>query len=200
MKWYKQEQQYGLYLDPSQFLIHFVYLFSLSVSENLFFQFGLFLFLHISCRLQSISHDADTDSEFFFQERSFNEAPFQDVSFQYLNFSQVGKAIIVSSFCKLIITFMVIWDFSDLDHAWLINIFVLTSNTEAIYALCRTSLRCRPRTLNNSTSTVSASSTTTSTFFHQYVLLLVVTSHFIKYLFQKVVNHLWDPTYPTYIF
>lgn len=41
-------------------------------------------------------------------------------------------ALIISSFGKILLILMVIWDYDELEYPWLINIVVLTSNLEAI--------------------------------------------------------------------
>ena len=49
-----------------------------------------------------------------------------------MKYNYVTMAIILSSFGKLIIVLMVIWDYNDMEYAWWANVFVLTSNAEAI--------------------------------------------------------------------
>ncbi|CAG8677944.1 9278_t:CDS:2 [Gigaspora rosea] len=41
-------------------------------------------------------------------------------------------ALIISSFGKILIISMVIWDYDQLEFSWLINVVVLTSNIEAL--------------------------------------------------------------------
>jgi hypothetical protein len=41
-------------------------------------------------------------------------------------------ALVISSFPKLLLILMVIWDYSDMEYSWLIHILVLTSNVEAL--------------------------------------------------------------------
>ena len=41
-------------------------------------------------------------------------------------------ALIISSFGKILLILMVIWDYNELEYSWLINIVVLTSNVEAL--------------------------------------------------------------------
>jgi hypothetical protein len=41
-------------------------------------------------------------------------------------------ALIISSFGKMLLIFMVIWDYKQLEYSWLVSIIVLASNTEAL--------------------------------------------------------------------
>lgn len=42
-------------------------------------------------------------------------------------------ALILSSFAKLLLILMIIWDYMyELQYSWLVNILVLTSNAEAL--------------------------------------------------------------------
>lgn len=42
-------------------------------------------------------------------------------------------ALVLSSFAKLLLILMIIWDYVyELEYTWLVNIFVLTSNAEAL--------------------------------------------------------------------
>jgi hypothetical protein len=41
-------------------------------------------------------------------------------------------ALIVSSFGKMLLILMVIWDYKQLEYSWLVSIIVLTSNIEAL--------------------------------------------------------------------
>ena len=185
MKWYKQEQDFGLYLDSGHFLVHFLYLFGMSVFENLIFQLTLFFLLRFSQWLLVRPSAAISTPHKAAQALNGGslEIGSPTVGFEHIYFHTIGKAIIVSSFCKLIITFMVIWDFSDLDNAWLINIFVLTSNTEAIYALCHVKSR-RPLLSQD----------------YRFILCLVLCSHLCKYMAQILIHYFVDSTYPIYIF
>ncbi|EPZ31959.1 hypothetical protein O9G_001969 [Rozella allomycis CSF55] len=53
--------------------------------------------------------------------------PLSGVLYNYISIS-----LIISSFFKLIVLLMVIWDYNSLDYFALINVFVLTSNAEAL--------------------------------------------------------------------
>lgn len=41
-------------------------------------------------------------------------------------------ALIISSFGKMLLILMVIWDYKQLEYSWLVGIIVLASNTEAL--------------------------------------------------------------------
>jgi len=49
-----------------------------------------------------------------------------------MKYNYVSMALILSSFGKLIIILMVIWDYNDMEYSWGVNVFVLTSNAEAL--------------------------------------------------------------------
>lgn len=44
----------------------------------------------------------------------------------------VSMALIISSFGKMLLILMVIWDYKQLEYSWLVSIIVLASNTEAL--------------------------------------------------------------------
>lgn len=47
-------------------------------------------------------------------------------------YNYVSMALIISSFGKMLLILMVIWDYKQLEYSWLVNIIVLASNTEAL--------------------------------------------------------------------
>lgn len=46
-------------------------------------------------------------------------------------------ALIVSSFGKMLLILMVIWDYKQLEYSWLVSIIVLTSNIEALSGITK---------------------------------------------------------------
>ncbi|KAI8050173.1 Arv1-like family-domain-containing protein [Gilbertella persicaria] len=50
----------------------------------------------------------------------------------YYQHNYVSMALIISSFGKMLLILMVIWDYKQLEYSWLVNIIVLASNTEAM--------------------------------------------------------------------
>ncbi|CAG8782928.1 3682_t:CDS:2, partial [Acaulospora morrowiae] len=50
-------------------------------------------------------------------------------------YNYITMALIISSFGKILLILMVIWDYNELEYSWLINIVVLTSNLEALAVL-----------------------------------------------------------------
>lgn len=44
----------------------------------------------------------------------------------------VSMALIISSFGKMLLILMVIWDYKQLEYSWLVSIIVLASNVEAL--------------------------------------------------------------------
>ncbi|KAI7899425.1 Arv1-like family-domain-containing protein [Cokeromyces recurvatus] len=49
-----------------------------------------------------------------------------------VKYNYVSMALIISSFGKMLLIFMVIWDYRQLEYSWLVSIIVLASNTEAL--------------------------------------------------------------------
>ncbi|RKO94546.1 Arv1-like family-domain-containing protein [Blyttiomyces helicus] len=47
-------------------------------------------------------------------------------------YHRISSAVVVSSFGKLLLIVMVIWDYNELQYSWLISILVMTSNAEAL--------------------------------------------------------------------
>ncbi|CAO3665601.1 unnamed protein product [Umbelopsis vinacea] len=51
---------------------------------------------------------------------------------QRIRHNYIAMALIVSSFGKMLLILMVIWDYKQLEYSWLVSIIVLTSNIEAL--------------------------------------------------------------------
>jgi len=49
-----------------------------------------------------------------------------------VKYNYISMALIISSFGKMLLILMVIWDYKELEYGWLISIVVLTSNVEAL--------------------------------------------------------------------
>lgn len=52
--------------------------------------------------------------------------------FSFNELERISLGIVLSSFGKLLLIAMAIWNFSDLEHSWLINVIVLASNSVAL--------------------------------------------------------------------
>ncbi|OAD81075.1 hypothetical protein PHYBLDRAFT_17818 [Phycomyces blakesleeanus NRRL 1555(-)] len=50
----------------------------------------------------------------------------------FLDYNYVAMALIISSFGKMLLILMVIWDYKQLEYSWLVSIIVLVSNVEAL--------------------------------------------------------------------
>lgn len=50
----------------------------------------------------------------------------------YFRYNYVSMALIISSFGKMLLILMVIWDYKQLEYSWLVSTIVLASNTEAL--------------------------------------------------------------------
>lgn len=50
-----------------------------------------------------------------------------------LKYNYITTTLIISSFGKMLLILMVIWDYTELEHSWhLVNFIVFTSNVEAL--------------------------------------------------------------------
>lgn len=49
-----------------------------------------------------------------------------------VKYNYVSMALIISSFGKMLLILMVIWDYKQLEYSWLVGVIVLASNTEAL--------------------------------------------------------------------
>jgi len=50
-----------------------------------------------------------------------------------VKYNYISMALILSSFAKLLLILMIIWDYMyEMEYAWLVHILVLTSNAEAL--------------------------------------------------------------------
>ena len=49
-----------------------------------------------------------------------------------VRYNYVSMALIISSFGKMLLILMVIWDYKQLEYSWLVGVIVLASNTEAL--------------------------------------------------------------------
>ncbi|KAG2218699.1 hypothetical protein INT45_003966 [Circinella minor] len=49
-----------------------------------------------------------------------------------IRYNYVAMALVISSFGKMLLILMVIWDYKQLEYSWLVGLIVLASNTEAL--------------------------------------------------------------------
>lgn len=49
-----------------------------------------------------------------------------------IRYNYVSMALIISSFGKMLLILMVIWDYKQLEYSWLVSIIVMASNIEAL--------------------------------------------------------------------
>ncbi|KAF9207196.1 sterol homeostasis protein [Haplosporangium sp. Z 27] len=88
------------------------------------------------------TYQSHEDSDIFFNKIEFLSFHFGVrliVSLWYggryaiLKYNYITTTLIISSFGKLLLMLMVIWDYTELEHAWhLVNFVVLSSNIEAL--------------------------------------------------------------------
>ncbi|KAG4088355.1 Arv1 protein [Neocallimastix lanati (nom. inval.)] len=52
--------------------------------------------------------------------------------YEIIKYNYVTIALIISSFSKLLLILMIIWDYGEINYSWYINIIVFTSNVEAL--------------------------------------------------------------------
>ncbi|KAI9342744.1 Arv1 protein [Zopfochytrium polystomum] len=117
LKWFKLEQYHGRsdFLEVDSVVVQYFYVLAVCTIEAIIW--------HIAIRLAVY---------FLYKPRSPDE---RTKAF----FNRVSMALMISSYGKLLLIMMVIWDYDELNYAWLINLFVLTSNLEALSALLNTS-------------------------------------------------------------
>jgi len=87
-----------------------------------------------------------------------------------IKYNYISNALIISSFGKLIIVLMVIWDYNDMAYTWWINVFVLSSNAEALSVFLETQ--------------------------YWQSLFFVLIGQAFRLLFQLIVHFMVDPTVP----
>ncbi|KAG0270598.1 sterol homeostasis protein [Actinomortierella ambigua] len=113
IKWFRLEQQSAI-IDVGGFAQHslvlqYLYILFLCVIEFLSFHFGVRLIVSL-----------------WYGSR-----------YAILKYNYITTALIISSFGKMLMMLMVIWDYTELEYSWLlINLIVFTSNIEALSA-CR---------------------------------------------------------------
>ena len=73
--------------------------------------------------------------EFFIVHLVIRLMVFITVAKPIVKYNYLSTALIISSFAKLLLILMVIWDF-DLEYSWLVGIIVLSSNAEALSGTC----------------------------------------------------------------
>ncbi|KAJ8658243.1 hypothetical protein O0I10_005925 [Lichtheimia ornata] len=56
----------------------------------------------------------------------------QPSSPKQIRYNYVSMALIISSFGKMLLILMVIWDYKQLEYSWLVSLIVLASNAEAL--------------------------------------------------------------------
>lgn len=90
--------------------------------------------------------------------------------------------MIISSFGKILHIIMVIWDYHEMEFAYLINVLVFTSNLEALSGTCRVAIPAHP-----------CVAITNAPYFKTALMMGVAVLG--KYAFQCFIRHL-DPTFP----
>lgn len=108
IKWFRLEQE-ATVVDPgfAQHALVFQYLFILflCIIEFLSFHFGVRLIVSL----------------------------WYGGRYAILKYNYISTTLIISSFGKMLLILMVIWDYTELEHSWhLVNLVVLTSNIEAL--------------------------------------------------------------------
>lgn len=114
LKWFKLEQHHGRsdFLTGVSSVFHqYMYILTISILETLVWHGAIRLVVPLAMR------------------RRF--------SFEFMN--RISMATTVSSFGKLLLILMVIWDYGDLKYTWLVSLLVLRSNLEALSALLNAS-------------------------------------------------------------
>ena len=119
IKWFRQEKDYQLILPSSMFIVHFFYLITFAVIELVAFQW----FVALAARVLLVA----------------SSSPVSAPASASLDLSLITAALIISSFGKLLVTLMVIWDYHEAYDAPSISVFVLASNVEALTALTKSS-------------------------------------------------------------
>lgn len=107
IKWFKLENYYGEHNFPYTNIpmhIQYIYILTICVLE--------FLALHAGVRLATSFYVGN--------------------AYAIVKYNYVSMAMILSSFGKLLLILMVIWDYNELEYSWLVNLLVLTSNVEAL--------------------------------------------------------------------
>ncbi|CAB4401370.1 unnamed protein product [Rhizophagus irregularis] len=107
IKWFRLEKYYTAsnipFIEQPVFL-QYLYILFLCVIEFVVFQFGVRLAV-----------------SFYIGDK-----------YAIIKYNYIAIALIISSFGKILLILMVIWDYNGLEYSWLINIVVLTSNVEAL--------------------------------------------------------------------
>ncbi|KAI8886913.1 Arv1-like protein, partial [Backusella circina FSU 941] len=114
IKWFRLERYYTEY--DSKFIhqplyYQYLYILALCIFEFIVFQFSVNLVVKWYFRNQNKSDRGLT---------------------LHIRYNYISMALIISSFGKMLLIFMVIWDYKQLEYSWLVSIIVLASNTEAL--------------------------------------------------------------------
>ncbi|KAK9766782.1 sterol homeostasis protein [Basidiobolus ranarum] len=107
IKWFKLERYYAKTKFPfgdQPLYLQYIYILALCLIEFLAYQFGVRL--AVSFCLGS--------------------------KYAIIKYNYVSMALIISSFGKLLLILMVIWDYNELEYSWLLSVFVFASNLEAL--------------------------------------------------------------------
>ncbi|KAF9168819.1 sterol homeostasis protein [Mortierella sp. AD010] len=108
IKWFRLEQQ-ATVIDVSfsqhALVFQYLYILFLCIIEFLSFHFGVRLIVSL----------------------------WYGGRYAILKYNYITTTLIISSFAKMLLILMVIWDYTELEHSWhLVNFIVLTSNIEAL--------------------------------------------------------------------
>ncbi|CAO3682819.1 unnamed protein product [Rhizopus stolonifer] len=109
IKWFRLEKYYTTY--DARFIekslpYQYLYILALCIFEFVMFH----CFVHLVIRLRSLWKK---------QEKQ-------------IRYNYVSMALIISSFGKMLLILMVIWDYRQLEYSWLVGTIVLASNIEAL--------------------------------------------------------------------
>ncbi len=64
---------------------------------------------------------------------------FTFTQYAIIKYNYVSMALILSSFSKLLLILMIIWDYNEIQYTWVVGLYALASNVEALTAFLDTS-------------------------------------------------------------
>ncbi|KAI9344861.1 Arv1 protein [Obelidium mucronatum] len=112
LKWFKLEKHYGRsdFMKTDTLYQQYIHILGLCVLESVIWHSAVRMAVWLFC----------------------DETPEESMTTSWYN--KLSMSLIISSYGKLFLLLMAIWDYRELDYAWLLNVFVLLSNLEALAA------------------------------------------------------------------
>lgn len=113
----------------------------------------------------------------------------------------IFEAVVLSSFGKLIVILMVIWNYYTIEYAWMIQAFVLASNVEALFAISFTGQDSVSTKQGNERKDCPGDASLSLLMTpYRSILLITLVGHLSRWFLQCFFSLSLDSSYPINVF